>query len=174
MHFAVDGGTVTVPPKCGSSSVRMALFRKLYDVRERDEPEGYWVAVVRHPLSRLVSCYQHWIVDRFHHRMARQGLTERMPFPNFVKAVSEIPDEVADMHFKSQSAWIKGDPDMLCRTESLSEDWQNVRAHIPAGPIGRYNQTKHDSWESFYTADLKGLAISRYREDMERFYESDL
>lgn len=174
MHFAVGDGTVTAIPKAGSSSVRMALFGRLYDVREREEPEGYWVAFVRHPLARLVSCYQHWIVDRFHHRMAIHGLTERMPFPYFVEAVSAIPDSRADMHFQSQSAIIRGEPDFIGRTESLAEDWRHVQKHFKARPIGRHNSTQHADWQSFYTPELRAVAIERYREDMERFYESDL
>lgn len=174
MHFAVGEGTVTAIPKAGSSSIRMALFGRLYDVREREAPEGYWVAFVRHPLARLVSCYQHWIVDRFHHRMAVQGLTERMPFSAFVEAVSAIPDSSADMHFKSQSELIGGEPDFIGRVESLAEDWRHVQKHFQARPIVRHNSTKHPEWRSSYTPDLREVAIERYRDDMERFYESDL
>ncbi|MCP4513839.1 MAG: sulfotransferase family protein, partial [Delftia sp.] len=76
MHLAVGTGTVTAIPKAGSASIRRALFGQLYEIPERESPEGHWVAFVRHPLARLVSCYQHWIVNAFHHRMAVHGLTQ--------------------------------------------------------------------------------------------------
>lgn len=174
MHFAVEGGTVTAVPKCGSSSIRMALFGKLYDVRERDVPEGYWVAFVRHPLARLVSCYQHWIVDTFHHRMAIHGLRRHMPFAEFVQAVAAIPDSVADMHFKSLSETINGEPEFIGRVETIAEDWRHVQKKFNVRAIGRHNSTNHPDWKSFYTPELTALAVERYREDMERFYASDL
>lgn len=174
MHLRVGTGTVTATPKAGSASIRRALFGRLYEIPEREQPEGYWVAFVRHPLARLVSCYQHWIVDRFHHRMAVHGLTEGMPFGRFVAVIADISDADADMHFRSQTALIPGRPDFVGRVETMERDWQHVRERFGAGPIGHVNRTEHSSWADFYSPQLRRLAESRYRSDLEVFYECDI
>lgn len=174
MHLPVGTGTVTAIPKAGSASIRQALFGRLYDIPEREAPEGHWVAFVRHPLARLVSCYQHWIVNAFHHRMAVHGLTQGMPFADFVKAVALIPDADADMHFKSQSALIDGQPDYIGRAEAIGQDWKHVQSVFGVGPIGHHNRTDHAGWESFYCPELATIALERYQQDMENYYAGHL
>ena len=91
-----------------------------------------------------------------------------------MKAVAAIPDSDADMHFKSQSALIDGQPDYIGRVETIGQDWNHVQSVFGVGPIGHHNRTDHAGWESFYSPELATIALERYQQDMEQYYEGHL
>lgn len=110
------------------------------------------IGFVRDPYDRLVSCYMDKICRNFH-----QGFIRRHPgvfhpdmtFPDFVDAVSGIPDwDGCDQHFRSFSYDLlpADELDVIVRMESFMDDWAAVHdmcmdRGLVLKPIGHKNQS---------------------------------
>ena len=118
--------------------------RKLY-------PNLYCFAFVRNPRDRLVSCYRDKIAGEVpdftkfsdsgvaHCLAGFEEFEAGMSFEDFARAVSSIPDEKADEHFRSQAGYVTNSAgqvaiDFVGRYENLSEDFGKVanRIWLPA------------------------------------------
>lgn len=187
-------------PKAGSGTVRMTVLRGLRDRAGADLPkEALWRYVrfaapedlaalkpptftfgfVRDPYARLVSCYRHKIA-----RPRRQGkkvspifwvygrrFSLQMTFPEFVRAVAEVPDERAEKHFRSQTRFLfrDGKPlvDFVGRLERFEDDWAQVCRRTGLQPVAKaYNVTGASvRLEDWYDAELLRLVNQRYAAD---------
>lgn len=107
-------------PKAGTSSL-LNLFNEhapVTKLRGRftflDYPEYLSFALVRNPWDRVLSCYLDKIKkdESFENDKFEKGVMKKfrkfgvfyagMPFSEFLEAVGDIPDEIADGHFASQ------------------------------------------------------------------------
>jgi len=153
-------------PKVANSSIKTALARHVPvdpDIDERPGRDRYWMrkggggahmasaravaadrsgllvfAFVRDPFDRLASCYVNKILQAktFPPLFTALGLAPGMSFDAFTARVAEIPDAVADDHFRAQSAMLMADgkvvPTFVGRFERIGEDWERLRAAVVA------------------------------------------
>lgn len=135
---------------------------------------------VRNPLDRLLSCYAQKIA-LYARQMElpllfwRYGgrFDPQMSFAEFVTAVANIPDHLADRHFRSQHTFLyhKGQRlvDFVGRYEQLEEDWTLLSRQVGFGPLPHYNPSPHKPYPEMYTPELARLAAARYEEDIALF-----
>lgn len=155
---------------------------------ERDHPELFVFSFVRNPFDRLVSCWSDMIRDpqELLPALAALGFAPRMTFPDFVERVAGIPDEQADLHFRSQASMLSLDgvpvPDFVGCYESLDRDWATVRtrvldlAHIDLGLLPQINVRRRDRSDvpvRFAESGLADLVRTRYADDFRLFYPDE-
>jgi len=147
--------------------------------------EYFFATFVRNPFSRLVSCYQDRVLyspnseDLKVYYFGRNPISipANCPFSEFVRIVENIPDPLADRHFKQQSyslAKAGRQPDFLGRFECLDEDWRwlATRFDLPK-TLERLNRTDRHAhrvtsdWRDLYTPDLQARVAARYSRDLE-------
>ena len=139
---------------------------------------------VRNPLDRLLSCYAQKIV--FYARemgmpslLWRYGNTfdKDMSFAEFVNAVADIPDRIADIHFRSQHTFFyhRGRlmVDFVGHFERLDEDWSVVREKTGLPELPHHNKSRHVDYREAYTPELAAIAAERYKKDIELFGYQD-
>lgn len=141
-------------------------------------------AFVRNPWDRLVSCYMSKVVQGGSGMKMRKygGIRIRrdMTFEEFAKAVCQIPDEEANIHFRSQHVFVCDDgpekhllADFVGRFENLEEDFEFVaeRIGLKTGlPHAGSSRSKNlHSYRTFYDENLARMVGERYREDVEIF-----
>jgi len=139
---------------------------------------------VRNPWDRLVSCYVSKLVQGGTGlKMGKYGdvsLRRDMTFKEFAEAVSRIPDEVANHHFRSQHVTVCDDgpertvlADFVGRFERLNEDFRRVseRIGLEAGlaHVGGSRSRNLHSYRDFYDDKLARMVGERYREDADLF-----
>lgn len=148
---------------------------------------GYYsFAFVRNPLDRLYSCYAQKIV--FYSRMRklpilfwRYGDTFHpdMTFEEFVKVVADIPDAIADRHFRSQHRFLyrrnKPVVDDIFHFETLGEDWETIRRRFGLPALEHHNRSPRSVYTEAYTPELARIAARRYEKDIRLFgYEEEV
>ena len=140
---------------------------------------------VRHPLSRLVSCFRYFFRDgeesnpREHNRIGQDfDLPPDADFARFLRCVCRQPDDESDPHYRSQHWHCYGDNDVfthILRFERLEADWRVVQGLFrerglavpdlthqhPAGPA--------IDWRDYYTEETAAMARRRYQKDFETF-----
>lgn len=139
---------------------------------------------VRNPYDRLVSCYYSKINPKVVglDQEPREGLGLRpgMTLKEFAEAVCLIPDEKANVHFRSQHFFLRnygagGEPlvDFVGRFEDMEENFGRVtkelgvRLSLPhSNPSKRREQ---QDCRTYYDEDLVRVVGERYREDCEIF-----
>ena len=140
----------------------------------------YGFGFVRNPLDRLYSCYAQKIV--LYGRLKnmpllfwRYGDSFRpdMTFAEFVEVVANIPDRIADIHFRSQHRFLyyKDQPvvDFLGRFENLEDDWEQIRRRFDLPALPHYNRSPHPNYVEAYTPELARIAALRYEKDIRLF-----
>ncbi len=134
------------------------------------------VAVIRHPLERIASCWREKIMDHSPGNMYGgfnrwpNRFWPQMPLGAFVDSVCTISDEHADNHFKSQHCFVPDDPRLiLLRVESLQTDfdWLCDRLNRDRRELPRLTVSKkrNDAFDPRRTAML----LVRYADDFKRF-----
>ena len=141
---------------------------------------------VRNPFARLVSCYRQKIlftptptIKRPLYQNYFFALPTQIPFADFVARVCQIPDALADNHFKSQYALLYRDGqlrvDYVGKVEQLDRDWRPLAAKYHLEPqLVQTNITpgKPDSprdYRLYYTEPLVHSVYQRYQQDIETF-----
>jgi hypothetical protein len=146
----------------------------------------YRFGFVRNPLDRLLSCYAQKIV--YHQRelgmpslLWRYGsrFDRDMSFPEFVHAVADIPDRLADIHFRSQHTFFyhRGQlmVDFVGRYETLQADWGSLRERFGLPQLPHHNRSRHADYRQAYSPQLAAVAARRYARDIELFdYREDV
>jgi chondroitin 4-sulfotransferase 11 len=147
-------------------------------------------AFVRDPWDRLVSCYRDKLrgeVDDFTSFTIRPGVANclarfdafvaGMSFAAFVRAVSDIPDEDADAHFRSQHTFVCDAAgrivvDAIGRFERLDDDFAAIarRIGMPPRTLPRLQAVRAPSpFAAFYTDETRALVGERFARDVARF-----
>jgi chondroitin 4-sulfotransferase 11 len=153
-------------------------------------PGLFAFAFVRDPWDRLVSCYRDKIVgevDGFTYFTVRPGVANclarfdafvaGMSFDEFVRAVASIPDEKADVHFRSQHTFVTDEAgqlavDFIGRYERLTEDFRLVGQTIglPAIELPRLQAAREPvRYAGFYSVETRRIAGERFGLDVELF-----
>lgn len=145
-------------------------------------------AFTRNPFDRLLSCYRDKIerpnIPRYMLMSAKRSGTlfyPRMPFAEFVETVCNIPDHLADGHFRPQHLTIRDQEgkiaaDYVGKFENLTEDFSYIKQKIGASDLelperNRINSARQvsTSYQDFYDERLKDLMYERYEKDFENF-----
>lgn len=174
-------------PKVASTSLQNILYMKGFKRIDLNQGEGYKerncfkFALVRNPYDKLVSCYENkikkpydlWVVATNYKK-----IYEDMPFKEFVKAISSIPDNEADRHFKSQCFFLMSKqgkliPDFIGKFENLEEDYKKICKKIgiknpPKLPHKRKSIRKK-TYKDYYDEETKKLIYERYKKDFQFF-----
>lgn len=152
-----------LPRKCASNTIKDALARMpgcsfqaardYLTARQLAESTAPRIAVVREPVSRLVSCWRHGVVRNRAAYLRVPGVTADMGWEAFAEFVCSTSDDspACNYHFRSYSlellvprargggSW----PDVVLRCERLEEDWEALTASMgwPEVPLRRLNDT---------------------------------
>lgn len=146
--------------------------------------EGWSFSFVRHPVSRLYSCWNNKVIENTN--MASgfldMGITLGMNFDSFVGRIADSPDTVCDIHVRSQAAILTDNghmvPDFVGRVETMKADWAhvryeiNMRCGIDPGDILEKNVRKRIAPEIANSLSSRTLDLihDRYRADFDLFY----
>ena len=157
---------------------------------DRLYPDYYSFGFVRNPWDRIVSVYRDKIrgetvgftrfsasgiahcLDRF------DAFKANMSFVDFVYAVSSIPDNMADEHFRSQIDYLTSTSgeiavDFVGRYENLAFDFRQVAeaiglpANISLPRLQTARRVIH--YEEFYTSETRDIVARRFAHDIDRF-----
>ncbi|MEO1350629.1 MAG: sulfotransferase family 2 domain-containing protein [Cyanobacteria bacterium J06635_15] len=180
----IDLNLVTI----GEKSIQQIDF-PYTEIHEIERFKDYKKFVfVRNPWDRLVSCYKDKVrpdkdysgernlyVDGVHIGLLRYGVFRAgMPFSEFVKAISEIPDEQANPHFRSQHTFLsnKNAPpfvDFIGKFEKLNQDFNTICEAIGMSSLTlpHSNKSHQKKYPEYYTDDLKKIVEERYEKDIE-------
>jgi len=172
--------------KCASTSINESLRNhkcihvEFSDVECHTTIQNYFrFSVVRSPWSRLVSLYHHMQVGDVR-IVVLQNLTNAsrpcaipMPsFDEFIQLVCDIPDERADLHFRSQ--WMSLPPldppiHYLARVEYLNTDWKYIAGRFSLPPLKQLRKTKHKHYSHYFTDKSAEMVSKRYADDLRIF-----
>lgn len=146
------------------------------DIKKR-WPDYFIFSFVRHPLSRLYSCYSDKVVDaakrggRF--PFAPWGVTPETTFDEFVKIVAATPDHKSERHFRSQTWFLSENgrliTDFIGKIENFQEDWKELqnRFELPSPPHNNRSSGGKSDPGSHFSRESRNLAVERYRRDFE-------
>lgn len=168
-----DGVVVSVPRKCGFNSVKQAL-KAQGGFEYIESPEGLngdvlRVAVVRHPVDRLVSCWRDKVWKRWMPSLKVHGIQPKMSFSDFADIVLATPDAESNCHFVSYAPEVVDlGPDVVIRTESLSEEWSFLEREMSwnAAGIERFNATGGRPEVTVSEAQRHAI-LGRYADDLD-------
>lgn len=152
-------------------------------------PDFFTFAFVRNPYDRLVSCWLNQIASPspysrtlfkggMHAAFWRYpGLHPKISFSSFVRVIAEIPDEIANPHFKGQAWFLTGEsgqllPQFIGRFETLQEDFNRVcrEVGVPRVQLLHRNRTaERYVYKRYYKRITKELTERRYARDLELF-----
>ena len=148
-------------------------------------------AIVRNPWDRLVSCYKNKILasgntNDFYENGVHRALLKNygdifhssMTFEDFAQAVCNIPDEIAEDHFRSQHTFVthrdKLIVDRVGKLENIEEEWAYLCANINIDNkleninVSSNSGTKR-AYKDYYTDELCDKVAERYQKDIEMF-----
>ncbi len=142
------------------------------------------IGFARHPMARLASCWRDKVAGpHFHHPLARKygdRFWHKMPLGAFVRAVADIPDGVADQHFRSMTWDMVGQDDEMIPERLYRVDepgfWETLRADL-SGRCGiEIGEERHDNktgagsdWRRLFDAETLAVAERRYADDFRHF-----
>jgi len=164
--------------KTGTTSIKVAVSLGDPVAVEIDNLLKWTVA--RNPYSRLFSVWSSTVnrppnPDLIMNRYIPQGSS----FQKFVNMVSETPDDISELHFRSQCHVLKHNsdfqPDVVLRFESLPLEWPSFAGRIGVNPVlpakntTRPNCSDYDFHVDKYSDELKELVAVRYQQDFKRF-----
>lgn len=148
--------------------------------------KGWSFSFVRHPVSRLYSCWNNKIVENtaLTPGFVNMGTSLGMDFDSFVKHIADSSDATCDIHVRSQTAILTDNghlvPNFIGRVENIETDWAHVqyevktRTGINLGEIMKKNtrgKTTPDIAQTLAPRTLQ-LIQDRYQSDFDLFYPS--
>jgi len=145
---------------------------------------------VRNPWDRLLSCYLQKIYEtpintQFTINGVYRGFYKKfgttfyagMKFPDFVDAVSQIPDNEADRHFRSQYTFFSSpayrfEMNFIGYFERISKDFESVRQLCGFPPDIQFPhllKMKRGDYKNYYSKSLIERVGYRYETDIKMF-----
>ena len=188
-------------PKVASSSILFTISQyygvKLNPLRIRQEnlwhiqrgklkknqANYYKFTFIRNPFDRLVSSYRDKIINQdkkkipYHYNAPHFSIPENASFADFVKIIVDIPDSMADRHFKSQYATLYDKNrllvDWIGRFEHLGSDWAELAEKYNFKPDLFHQNSSHNvenihqDYRLYYTKELAHMVYKRYQKDVD-------
>lgn len=178
-------------PKCAGQSIRATLFENLQpghiniytyqQIYPKKVFDRYFkFTIVRNPWDRLVSAYLFMQAGGAHRKDQEWAEEYLAPYPDFASFIREglHRQEILNWpHFRPQVEFLKGqfgriEMDFVGRLENIQEDFQVIRDQLGVSrDLMFINKTitKRDSYQSYYTDELRDIAGKIYQEDLEVF-----
>ena len=146
---------------------------------KRYRKRGYLVlSVVRHPVSRLVSCWRDKVSNPkgFHKPFARKygnRFKPGMSFDQWAAFVADIPDGIADQHFRSMTWDLVVDDEVVPQVIKIEspEWWAQLRGRIADHcglDIGEERKENKGRGPAVDNVPMD-LIRERYAQDFQRF-----
>jgi len=192
-----------VNPKCGSSTIKQSMLsldhpeialdghRVIHDHCKNmgymksqlptDVDSFFVFTFVRNPLERIVSLYRNKFLD--HEKVSRYGFVYTNylgglihrddSFTTFCRKISQIPDNLAERHFKSQSSLIYGQDiqiDFVGKMENFESDFLTVSEKTGLQMPVQRNKTGAHIAKPEVTEEIYDLIYLRYAKDYAEFY----
>lgn len=167
--------------KCASNSIKAGLRMlgaEFYQKRVptvanvRENPSIPRIGMVRHPVSRLLSCWRHCVWKRKAKELDNEQIRNNMIWDDFVQVVCCLPDADSNRHFRSafEDLLIDGKmPDHVLHVEDLDREWRELSRRFNWKQIVLPKHNRTDGPEATVTKDqLQALAV-RYLRDSELF-----
>ena len=182
-------------PKTGSASLLdiFAEYASITRLEGRyeflDYPDYVKCAFVRNPWDRILSCYLNKIKkdENFENENFVNGVMRKfkkynvfyagMPFNEFLTAVENIPDEIADGHFASQYRRLVMDGKIVINYLGRFENYKQeatrflrmvgINNEIKFRRINRSRNRK--LYQEYYDDETRKIVEKRYGEDIEYF-----
>ena len=151
-----------------------------------------WITIIRHPADRLVSWF-HFVQKR---RIARGKTSWNITFESFIldNGLKEMYDRGIDSYNKgvdypmpthtwplffsyggnwkpqdSQCKWIYELDNIDVKCFRKEDEFEKMEDYVGFKfSDTQYNSTIHDSWETYYTDEMREIVYERYKEDYER------
>ena len=154
---------------------------------ESSKEELYLFSFVRNPLARLYSCYRDKVVNAEKRRklctLSPYGINFGMSFADFVIRIAEIPDNMANDHFRSQHTFLtyrsNSFVDYVGKLENFREEWKPLEDKFALNFPQTDPTSRRVSGPSLpldklpYTRESARIAIRRYARDIELYNYSD-
>ncbi len=136
-------------------------------------PDYFKFTFVRNPWDRLVSCYLEKILQQ---RRWREIFGSSPSFADFVRIVHGIPDEKADMHYRSQylnltDSFDKLVVDFVGRVETIHDDMKAVASVRSLDySLGHFRKSNgRRPYQKYYEKKTRDLVGERYARDIKLF-----
>lgn len=150
-------------------TIESTKFKKFTNRKSKKYKNYFKFTFIRNPYDRCVSTYEMrgWYPDFKEYK--------DITFKGFVKKIYKIPDEVADMHIKSQYlSFFEGGRqlvDYIGRFETLEKDYKKICKIIGIKPLKllHKNKSKRRLYQKYYDKETIKLVAQRYKKDLELF-----
>ena len=178
-------------PKNAGQSIRGSLFENLLPghlkvftyqlVFPKKVFDSYYkFAFVRNPWDRLASAYLFMKGGGAHEKdrlWSEKTLSQYDSFENFILNGLQKEEVQAWPHFCPQVHFLRGqngkiELDYIGRFETLQKDFDHIRDHLGlSGDLLYVNKTKtkRESYQTYYSNELRDIAAEVYKEDIELF-----
>ncbi|WP_415716344.1 sulfotransferase family 2 domain-containing protein [Maridesulfovibrio sp.] len=164
-------------------AVESDLYQNLrcqVDVTDPSFANYHKFAVVRNPYDRLASLYTHLmrLGQNEWFNLAFNKILAPYSFENFCRFVVDCPDELSDIHFRSQTSFLTTPEGLLedielINMENYAEEMKNFFAMIGEEvEVPHKNKSRPDSVDyikDYYTPELIELVNRRYEQDFINF-----
>ena len=140
-----------------------------------------WLTIVRHPADRLLSWYLYikkrlakfnlldWNIT-FEDYIKKDGL--KLFYENGLNGINPWPQFILEGGVwkpdNSQCYWVSESNNVL--TFRMEDQLKELEDYVGFNFADtRHNSTTHNSWESYYTDEMRKIVYDKYKEDFERF-----
>lgn len=144
-----------------------------------NEKKYFKFTFVRNPFKRLVSCYKEKFTNNSSERdyfLFDVYLFGFFKHPNnfeeFIKTIIQIPDFLAEKHFKSQyfNLLSQGEKiDYFGKLENISEDFKIIKKKFDLSELPHSNSTNKGNYMDYYTPELVELVYEKYKDSLNSF-----
>jgi len=153
--------------KAGSISIKRSLGDNLTLITKDEILRDYMsysrVAIVRNPFERMVSTYSYFKHNyKYNMEIALKG------FDYFIQAVFDTPDEISNLHYRSQVNLLSQDNIFLPTTVIDLHEIDKIKQHLPIPRLHHNESTRseHGPYQKYYTDNLVDLMNKRFATDL--------
>lgn len=158
--------------KNANSSIKTALMQgqeKTAFTAKDFIPPGYEVvAISRNPFDRLVSCW-HWFHDQQPWVVNWYEFPRIETFEKFIDDVADLPDELANKHFRSQYNLLSHDGEFLPSAVLKYENLGDLPNFLPIQGMKRHKKSKRKPYTSYYSDRMIKRVEKRFEKDLDFF-----